>query len=82
MLRTDQRNAHVTRLPNGRVLKGTPDEQHKKAEFWTEIAQESDELVKQVESTQTQKASTETLSDLPTAAPTKRKNKFSHSPSQ
>ena len=63
----EERN--VTHLPDGRVLKGSPEEQHKKAEFWTEIAQESDELVKQVE---TEATSTDS-SDLPTGASTRRK---------
>ena len=71
--RPEERNA--TRLPDGRVLKGTPDEQHRDAEFWTEIAQESDELVKQVESSHTQEAATKHPADLPTAASTKRKPK-------
>ncbi|MGZ3644670.1 MAG: hypothetical protein ACXVCM_12545 [Ktedonobacteraceae bacterium] len=62
----EERN--VTHLPDGRVLKGSPEEQHKKAEFWTEIAQESDELVKQVE---TEATSTDS-SDLPTGASTRR----------
>jgi hypothetical protein len=64
---------NTTRLPDGRVLKGTPDEQHRNAEFWIEIAQESDELVKQVESSHTQEAPTKHSADLPTAASTKRK---------
>ena len=72
----EERN--VTHMPDGRVLKGTLDEQHKKAEFWTEIAQESDELVKQVESGSNFKRR---------FRPSnwyfyKTKNKLSHSPSQ
>jgi hypothetical protein len=63
----------ITRLPDGRVLKGTSGEQHRKAEFWTGIAQESDELVKQVESSHTQDASTKSPEDLPTATSSKRK---------
>jgi len=63
----EERN--VTHLPDGRVLKGSPEEQHKKAEFWTEIAQESDELVKQVET----EATSTNSSDLPTGASTRRK---------
>jgi hypothetical protein len=60
---------HVTHMTDGRVLKGTLDEQHKKAEFWTEIAKESDELVKQVEL----EATSRDTSDLPTGTPTRRK---------
>ncbi len=63
----------VTRLPDGRVLKGTPDEQHKKAEFWSEIAQESDELVKQVESSHAHEAVTKHNTNLPSATSSKRK---------
>jgi hypothetical protein len=64
---------NVTHLPDGRVLKGTPDEQQKETEFWTEVAQESDELVKQVESSHIQKAAIKHPADLPTTASTKRK---------
>jgi hypothetical protein len=77
--KVDSRASHrpedhiVTHLPDGRVLKGTPDEQHRDAEFWTEIAQESDELVKQVESSHAQEVSTKHPTDLPTADSTKRK---------
>jgi len=71
--RLDEHN--VTRLPDGRVLKGTPDEQHRDAEFWTEIAQESGELFKQVESSHIQEATTKDPADLPNAASTKRKPK-------
>jgi hypothetical protein len=67
----EERN--VTRLADGRVLKGTPDEQHRNAEFWTEISQESDELVKQVESPHAQKAATKHPADLPTPSSTQRK---------
>jgi len=69
--RPEERNA--TLLPDGRVLKGTPDEQHKNAEFWTEIAQESDQLVKQVETSHAQEATTKKPANPPTAASTKRK---------
>ena len=77
----EERNA--TRLHDGRVLKGTLDEQHKEAEFWTEIAQESDELVKQVDSSHTQEAPTKHPADLQTAASTKRKpNPRTHTASE
>jgi len=64
---------NITRLPDGRVLKGTPDEQHRNADFWTEIAQESDELVKQIESSHAKKAATKHPVNLPTASSTKSK---------
>jgi hypothetical protein len=64
---------HVTHLPDGRVLKGTPDEQRREAEFWTEIAQESNELVQQVEVLPEVEAVAEHSEDHPTAAPTKGK---------
>ncbi len=66
---------HVTRLPDGRVLKGTPNEQHRNAEFWTEIAQESDELVQQIGPSNTLEVATNHPADLPTAASTKGKTK-------
>lgn len=43
---TDER--HVTRLPDGRVLKGPRRVQRKDAKFWTDVAQESDALVSDV----------------------------------
>ena len=63
----------VTRLSDGRVLKGTPDEQHRNAEFWTDIALESDELVKQAESSQSQEAATKHNANIQTAPSSKRK---------
>ncbi|GCE17198.1 hypothetical protein [Dictyobacter kobayashii] len=39
---------HVTRLPNGRVLKGSRPEQRKNAQFWTEIDENADKLVEQI----------------------------------
>jgi hypothetical protein len=69
--RPEERN--VTRLPDGRVLKGTPDEQQRNAKFWTEISHESDELVKQVELSHTQKAATVDPADLQTPSSTQRK---------
>ncbi|GLV56889.1 hypothetical protein KDH_37280 [Dictyobacter sp. S3.2.2.5] len=39
---------HVTRLPNGRVLKGSRPEQRRNAQFWTEIDEGADKLVEQV----------------------------------
>jgi hypothetical protein len=69
--RPQERN--VTRLPDGRVLKGTPDEQHRDTEFWTEIALKSDELVKQVESSHAQEVATKHNANLPTATSSKRK---------
>ncbi len=69
----EERN--VTRLPDGRILKGTPHEQRRDAEFWTEIAHESDELVQQVELSTTIEAVAEHSADIPIAAPTKGKPK-------
>jgi hypothetical protein len=39
---------HVTRLPDGRVLKGPRAVQRRDAEFWTEVAEDTDELLGQV----------------------------------
>lgn len=38
---------HVTRLPDGRVLKGSRPAQRKNAQFWSEIAEDTDALVPQ-----------------------------------
>jgi hypothetical protein len=40
---------HVTRLPDGRVLKGNRKEQREAAAFWTDIDQETQELIPNVE---------------------------------
>lgn len=69
----EERN--ITRLPDGRVLKGTPHKQSRDAEFWTEIAHESDELVQQVEISPDREAVTEAPADTPVAAPAKGKTK-------
>jgi hypothetical protein len=39
---------HVTRLPDGRVLKGPRPVQRKEAQFWTDIAEDTEGLVSQV----------------------------------
>jgi hypothetical protein len=39
---------HVTRLPDGRVLKGSRPAQRKNAQFWTEVAEETEELLDHV----------------------------------
>ncbi len=39
---------HVTRLPDGRVLKGPRPVQRKEAQFWTDIAEDTESLVGQV----------------------------------
>ena len=40
-----EQERHVTRLPDGRVLKGSRPEQRKKAQFWNGVSEETDELV-------------------------------------
>lgn len=52
---------HVTRLPDGRVLKGPRRVQRKQEEFWTDVAQETDSLISEVD---TSKVS-EQVSDAP-----------------
>jgi hypothetical protein len=42
------RERHVTRLPDGRVLKGPRPAQRKNAQFWTEIASDTEELMQQI----------------------------------
>lgn len=41
----EKKELHVTPLPDGRVLKGPRPVQRKNAEFWTDIAQNTDELL-------------------------------------
>ncbi len=43
-----QPERHVTRLPDGRVLKGPRPVQRKNAQFWTEVAEDTDELLQRV----------------------------------
>ncbi len=66
---------HVTRLPDGRVLKGPQHEQRMNAAFWTEIAQETDELVQHDKPSTPTEEVTKLSTDLPTTAPTKGKPK-------
>jgi hypothetical protein len=40
---------HVTRLPDGRVLKGPRPVQRKNAQFWSEISNETEQLIDRVE---------------------------------
>jgi len=47
--RTEPEERHVTRLPDGRVLKGPRTVQRKEAQFWTGIADETEDLLKQIE---------------------------------
>src|SRR5258708_12591789 len=39
---------HVTRLPDGRVLKGPRPVQRKNAQFWTDVTQETESLLEPV----------------------------------
>ncbi len=66
---------HVTRLPDGRVLKGPLSEQRRNGEFWTDIAHETAELVQPVEPLTATKAVSQHSTDLPTATPAKGKPK-------
>lgn len=43
-----QPEKHVTRLPDGRVMKGSRSDQRKKAQFWTGVSSDRDELVNRV----------------------------------
>ncbi len=45
----DAEERHVTRLPDGRVLKGPRPVQRKNADFWNEIAEDTDGLLNQVQ---------------------------------
>ena len=69
----------VTRLPDGRVLKGSPHKQRREAEFWAEIAHNSDELVQQVESSTTVEAVADHTADIPIASPANGKTKIRQS---
>lgn len=45
----EKEERHVTRLPDGRVLKGPRPAQRKNAQFWTDVAKETDNLIEHVE---------------------------------
>ena len=60
---------HVTRLPDGRVLKGPRRVQRKDEAFWTDVAQETDSLISEVHPA----TESEQVSDSP--ATSRRKNK-------
>jgi hypothetical protein len=58
---------HVTRLPDGRVLKGPRQVQRKNKEFWTDVAQETDSLISEVQPV----TENEQVSDSPATSPRK-----------
>jgi hypothetical protein len=47
--RSEPVERHVTRLPDGRVLKGPRPAQRKNAQFWSEISNETEQLIDRVE---------------------------------
>ena len=71
--RTEERK--VTRLSDGRILKGSPGSQKRGAEFWTEIAQESDELVKHNDTSHVVETTSKHSTNLQPVAETSRKTK-------
>lgn len=52
---------HVTRLPDGRVLKGSRPAQRRQEQFWTGISQDAEALVQRVESVETPSTEEETV---------------------
>lgn len=68
--RLEVQERHVTPLPDGRVLKGPRPVQRKNAEFWTGIAQNTDELldgVKEVSTSQAQTTDESAVEQVPSA---------------
>ncbi|MBA2681761.1 MAG: hypothetical protein H0U76_25620 [Ktedonobacteraceae bacterium] len=62
---SDQRpERHVTPLPDGRVLKGSRPVQRKNAEFWTNINNDTDALIEQVQVNGAQGAEVPTEQDI------------------
>ncbi len=55
----EPRERHVTRMPDGRVLKGPRPVQRKQEEYWKEVSQDSDDLMKQVHEPATEEPSTQ-----------------------
>jgi hypothetical protein len=49
MEKPQEAERHVTPLPDGRVLKGSRPAQRKNAQFWTNISQDTEKLVQQVQ---------------------------------
>jgi hypothetical protein len=45
---SQEKELHVTRLPDGRVLKGSRPVQRKKAHFWTEITDDAENLIQHI----------------------------------
>lgn len=52
--RNETPERHVTRLPDGHVLKGPRPAQRKNAQFWTEVAEDTEELLDQVHTVPTE----------------------------
>ena len=65
---------HVTRLPNGRVLKGPRPVQRKNAQFWTEVAHDTEALVEPINVPEKEVASTQDKE--PTVSPPVSGRKF------
>ena len=65
---------HVTRLPDGRVIKGPRRVQRKEAAFWTDVADKTDELLSDVQPASTPDEVAEEVSDSP-ATPRRKSTK-------
>ena len=65
--RPETEERHVTRLPDGRVLKGSRPLQRRKAEFWTGVENEAESLIDQVhpDSTSTEKQADQRPAEAP-----------------
>ncbi len=61
----ESQERQVTRLPDGRVLKGPRPVQRRNAEFWSEIAEDTEDLVAHVQAPTTEDGSTEQATEPP-----------------
>ena len=65
-----QPERHVTRLPDGRVIKGPRPTQRREAQFWTGVSEDTSTLVSQVAERTTIEKAPESVSDEVVAVPT------------
>jgi hypothetical protein len=71
---------HVTPLADGRVLKGSRPQQRKQARFWTEIIDDTEELLQTVQEPET--AQEPTISEVANIQPQKNARKKRATPSE
>jgi hypothetical protein len=71
----------VTRLPDGRVLKGSRSAQRKNARFWTQVAEDTNELLDHVHLPSTEEGTGNTQEGTAAKSTPKKRQRATHSAS-